>query len=194
MHDFITRYSANGGPLGPFLHNFPRLWLGVSAERQEEADARIPWLLKIPATVRFVSFEPLLGPIILNRLHATCPEHDFDGGFCSSPCRSLITINWAIIGGESGPGARPFDLAWARSLLAQCRVVGVPAFMKQVGGHPHERRGDRLFCRTRQSAWKLLTGCGSDSWSRSLAFQDPKGGDPTEWPEDLRVREWPEVS
>lgn len=84
---------------------------GVTAENQEAADGRVPTLLRVPARWRFVSAEPLLGPV-----------HVPSG------------INWVIAGGESGPTARPADLAWYRSLLAQCRAAGVPYFQKQLHG------------------------------------------------------------
>lgn len=90
----------------------PNVWLGVSAERQQEARERIPMLLQTPAAVRFVSLEPLLGPINLT---------------------SAIHLDWVIVGGESGPHARPMHPDWARSLRDQCAAAGVPFFFKQHG-------------------------------------------------------------
>ncbi len=91
------------------------VWLGVSCENQETADKRIPLLLKTPAALRFVSCEPLLGPINL--------EDRYNG----------ITLNWVIVGGESGPKARPMHPDWARSLRDQCQFESVPFFFKQWG-------------------------------------------------------------
>lgn len=87
-------------------------WLGVSVEDQARADERIPSLLSTPAAVRFISFEPLLGPVDVTPY--------------------IQSLNWAIVGGESGPGARPMHPDWARSLRDQCQAAGVPFFMKQM--------------------------------------------------------------
>lgn len=111
----------------------PNVWLGVSVENQKWADIRIPLLNETPAAVRFLSCEPLLGPIKLTRLHGHCPTHDFVGGFCSGPCPDLIYPDWVIAGGESGPGARPMHPDWARSLRDQCTKGGIPFHFKQWG-------------------------------------------------------------
>jgi protein gp37 len=98
----------------------PNVWLGASVENQEAADYRIPALLETPAAVRFLSCEPLLGPIVFSKV----PGFNRIG---------LDLSNWWVIcGGESGPGKRPMDLAWARSLRDQCAGPGVPFFMKQI--------------------------------------------------------------
>jgi len=99
----------------------PNLWLGVSAERQEEADERIPLLLQTPAAVRFLSAEPLLGPIDLT--HTCMP------GYSTTMSANL---DWVIVGGESGSNARPMHPDWARSLRDQCAAAGVPFFFKQM--------------------------------------------------------------
>lgn len=109
------------------------LWLGVTAENQEMADKRIPILLQIPAAVRFVSMEPLLSEIKLSRHHQHCPEHDFHSGFCSSPCPSLRSLDWVIVGGESGPGARPMKPEWLQKARDDCIAASVPFFFKQWG-------------------------------------------------------------
>jgi hypothetical protein len=116
-------------------------WVGASVEDQERADERIPELLEVPAPVLFLSIEPLLGPI------------EF---------ATLAGVSWVIVGGESGPKARPCDLGWIRSIIGQCRSAGVAPFVKQLGGRPI-----------------------------GLRLTDRKGGEPAEWPEDLRVREFP---
>lgn len=113
----------------------PNVWLGVSAERQSEADARIPDLLATPAAVRFVSAEPLLGPMDFTRIDV--PDYGYlnalaDGYFADGrpPRRRL---DWVIVGGESGTGARPMHPDWARSIRDQCVAAGVPFFFKQWG-------------------------------------------------------------
>lgn len=106
------------------------VWLGVSVEDQAAADKRIPLLLKTPAAIRFLSCEPLLGPVDLNKREWLCKTW-----------RKGLTIgtylDWVIIGGESGPHHRPMSTAWAESILFQCQGAGVACFVKQMGGtHP----------------------------------------------------------
>jgi protein gp37 len=96
------------------------VWLGVSVEDQATADERIALLLETPAAVRFLSCEPLLGPI---QFPLPCKASRFWGG-----------IHWAIIGGESGPGYRAMDMAWLESIVDQCRAAGVPVWVKQDSG------------------------------------------------------------
>ena len=110
---------------------FPNVWLGVSVENQAAADERIPWLLKTPAAVRFISAEPLLGPIklpygSLNVGPGSSLQRD-QQGWCENG------LDWVICGGESGPGARPMNPDWARSLRDQCVDAAVPFFFKQWG-------------------------------------------------------------
>lgn len=109
----------------------PNVWLGVSVETQRWADIRIPALLETPAAVRWISAEPLLGPVELRTSH--CPTHDFPGGFCTFSCPERRKLDWVVCGGESGPGARPMDPNWARSLRDQCTDAGIPFFFKQWG-------------------------------------------------------------
>lgn len=111
-------------PLWPL----PNVCLGVSAERQPEADERIPELLATPAAVRFVSLEPLLGPIDLTAIRRTRAE-----GFMRPLDGRFRTLDWVIAGGESGQDARPMKPDWARSLRDQCAATGVPFFFKQWG-------------------------------------------------------------
>jgi protein gp37 len=96
------------------------VWMGVSVECQDVA-WRIDRLRHVPAHIRFLSCEPLLGPLDL----------DLDG------------IHWVIVGGESGPGARPMDLDWARGIRSQCWAAGVPFFLKQLGGKINKRGHDQ---------------------------------------------------
>ncbi len=104
------------GNCGVVARPLPNVWLGVSVEDQTRADERIPHLLTTPAAVRFLSCEPLLGPVDLRRL-------DVPG----------LGIDWVIAGGESGSGARPMHPDWARALRDQCGASGVPFFFKQWG-------------------------------------------------------------
>lgn len=104
----------------------PNVWLGVSVEDQATADERIPLLLQTPAAVRFLSCEPLLGPISFEGLFAN-PANPRDG------TNALEEIDWLIAGGESGPRARPSHPDWFRDLRDQCQAVGVPFFFKQWG-------------------------------------------------------------
>lgn len=129
----------------------PNVWLGVSVEDQRAADERIPHLLRIPAAVRFLSCEPLLGPVDLRRLSVrpgrfidclTCDYHDGVGSVIAGPPSGTGPIDWVICGGESGPNARPMHPDWARSLRDQCQAAGVPFFFKQWGEyHPRLMHG-----------------------------------------------------
>lgn len=113
--DWITSYWPDENPLDVALEINGRLrnvWLGTSIENQEAADERIPHLLKCPAAVRFLSCEPLIGPL---------DNLPLDG------------IHWVIVGGETGPGARVCNVGWVGSIVAQCRKAGVPVFVKQLG-------------------------------------------------------------
>ncbi len=121
------------------------VWLGVSVE-DRRSRARIGELERTPAALRFVSFEPLLENL---------GDLQLDGA----------GIGWAIVGGESGPGARPMKIPWAADIVAQCKAASVPVFVKQIGA-------------------VAARECGS---------YDRKGGDPLYWPPSLCVREFPEA-
>jgi protein gp37 len=178
---------------GEYRENFwPNVWLGVSVEDQAAADERIPALLEILAAVRFLSVEPLLGPVDLTRLtwrgdriDALDSEHDPAGP----------RIDWVIVGGESGPNARPCDVAWIRSIVDQCAAAGVSCFVKQLGAKPGEWSGPGFIpgSLTAMAIDAHLAAGGSepdDDWY-PLTLADRKGGEPAEWPADLRVQEWP---
>ncbi len=166
MNSFCGSWLMHSGfsPGGPWP--LPNVWLGVSVEDQRTADERIPLLLETPAAVRFVSYEPALGPVSFHAFVGSHPALDRPG------------LDWIIVGGESGPGARPFDIGWARNTIAQCKAAGVACFVKQLGAHPYiERDAEGAFC---------------PDYEYRLA--DKKGGDWTEWPADLRLREFPGVA
>jgi protein gp37 len=126
---------------GDYLEN---VWLGVTAENQAAADERIPLLLQVPAAKRFVSCEPLLGPIDVS---LSCwgegkqrPPVEVQGAQLDN---RLGGLDWIIAGGETGPGARPMDPQWARALRDECREAGVPFFFKRMGGkNPDDRTLD----------------------------------------------------
>ena len=122
--------------------DYPNVWLGVSVEDQRAADERIPWLLRVPAAVRFLSCEPLLGPIDLEKLHRLDYSTSAIGeevyplaGLRAIPdCDwEAARVDWVITGGESGKGARATHPEWARSLREQCASQDVPFFFKEWG-------------------------------------------------------------
>lgn len=107
---------------------WPNVWLGVSVEDQKRANERIPILCGIPARVRFVSYEPALGPL---RLGAIAPD-EMSRAICQT--RQAARIDWLISGGESGPYARPADPQWFRNIRDECADAGIAYFHKQNGG------------------------------------------------------------
>lgn len=202
-----------------WTHFPPNVWLGATVVNQEEADRDIPKLLAVPAAVRFLSIEPMLGPIDLTHLRAhngAAPiRHNCLNGYSSDTPYGLIKaglpdrfgcgkVDWVIVGGESNqPGhrARPFNIAWARSIVAKCEAAGVPVFVKQMGSFVIDRN-DAGFDGCGPSEWP----CGSDDkvehdiygFREEYQGADVRvrllgraGADPSEWPEDLRVREFP---
>ena len=122
----LTKRADRLAQLAPRLKWTPNVWMGVTVENAKHVD-RIDRLREVPATVRFLSLEPLLGPL---------PELD------------LANIDWVIVGGESGPGARPMDPAWVLDLRDQCLDAGVAFFFKQWGGVRKKKAGRLLEKRT----------------------------------------------
>lgn len=156
----------------------PNVWLGVSCENQQTADERIPLLLQTPAAVRWISAEPLLGPInFLQVIHPTAGTANvltgiYKGDDRNNYCTDRI-INWVVAGGESGPGARPMHPDWARSLRDQCKAAGVPFFFKQWGGWHWQVGQDaakkahqafRLTVKGRNGSDLANSGDGGDVW------------------------------
>lgn len=145
----------NCGPLFPYEN----VWLGVTVESQEAADERIPLLLQTPAAKRFVSCEPLLGEVDLTSyglLPLSLPAYQF-----------LHWLDWVIVGGESGPKARPMILGHAKEIVRQCHEANTPVFVKQLGAKPTNREG------------------------QPHQISDRKGAIMDEWPEGLRVQQFP---
>lgn len=161
----------------------------ASVENQEQADKRIPELLKIPAACRGLSLEPLLGPVDLSNfvtdfyVRTSQPDGEPEQVQCPP---TMDGISWLIIGGESGANARICEIGWIRSLVAQGKAAGVATFVKQLGQEiiapvttsfgiePQFRSDDKL------PAANLM-----------FKLRDKNGGDISEWPEDLRIQEWP---
>jgi protein gp37 len=146
---------------GVWLDQFPsNVRLLITVCNQEEADRDIPKLLALPC-MNGASYEPALDVVDFKLDHLK--RHAIDGN-------GVRRLDWLIVGGESAQGgalARPFDLAWARSTVAQCKAAGVSVFVKQLGSN-HWKLGDPLH-----------------------GIRDRAGAEPAEWPEDLRVREFP---
>lgn len=153
------------------------IWLGTTCEDQQRANERIPHLLSVPASVHFVSYEPALGPI--------------DFGNIPAPGK-IDRVDWIIVGGESGPRARPFDIGWARRTVEACRRNLVACFVKQLGSNPHGEWGDtnKPMCTVQDTS--------GHSWTEEYRYKNgrwrmrnAKGASPSEWPADLRVQEFP---
>jgi protein gp37 len=121
--DAIRKAKRSGG-VGVSVWPLPNVWVGTTTEDQQRADERVPELLHVPAAVRFLSAEPLLGPVVI-------PEAFFRGPKAGP--ESIRGRRWVIAGGESGPGARPMHPDWPRAIRNQCRDAGVPFLFKQWG-------------------------------------------------------------
>jgi len=202
-----TRAWSNAKDAWPL----PNVWLGTSCENQETADRRIPELLRTPAAIRFVSCEPMLAHVdftaYLGRRNRPVDRLNDSLGENLAP-----HLDQVIVGGESGPHARPFDLAWPRSVIGQCKAAKVACFIKQLGAQPIDGyltacevvEGERGIQRptdqplTEEVAAAILrdhhlVDIPAGGFPRRLALKDRKGGDMSEWPEYLRVREFPEA-
>lgn len=155
----------------------PLVWLGASASDQPTLHRVLAPLLEAgPVAKRFLSLEPLIGPI---------DPYFFE----------MAAVDWMIVGGESGPKARPFDIAWARTLVRYCAEIGTACFVKQLGARP--MLGAKL--EQYEKSFGVPGGRGRITFvsfesEESLSLDDKKGGDWSEWPADLRVREFPGVS
>lgn len=197
-------------------HHRDNVWLGTSISDQATADKAIPELLTCRnlAPVLFLSAEPLVGPIDLTRLQT---EHQWPGkaeksklnalsGFTYSRRERFVLngileekgesefvdtenngkVDWVIIGGESGPNSRACNTEWILSLRRQCEQTAVPCFVKQIGANP--RHGGILL------GWPKHVQPLPNNAQELLGIRHKKGGDMAEWPEDLRVREFPKVA
>lgn len=182
----------------------PNVWLGTSVENQAAADERIPHLLQCPAAVRFLSCEPLLSGISIPRVWGRLSRCAC-GGLCDYGVECPMSYNWRspihwlIVGGESGPGARPCNVQWIRSLVNQCKRAEVPVFVKQLGSMPIDRN-DHFENPDDPCSWPEGISSRDDYYPShqgelcAIQLNNKKGADPNEWPEDLRVREFPSPS
>lgn len=177
LPDYVGDVFSGESPLSLAMEvdNWPlkNVWLGVSVENQKAADERIPLLMETPAAVRFLSVEPMLEKVYIP--HA----YRFKTGYREAAGQVYLgpALDWVICGGESGPKARPFNIEWARSLRDQCKEAGVAFFMKQLGAKCLVER-------------PFAPG-GNGTLVFAAKVKDRKGGDMAEWPEDLRIREFP---
>lgn len=158
------------------------VWAGATVENQERAEERIPSLVKVPAAIHFLSMEPLLGPVDLGFGIASPNPVCISG----EQAPAIALVDWLILGGESGPRARPLSLDWMRSLLAQGYRAGVSVFVKQFGEQANDEKNLIAYHSKRIEA--VEDGMVK---VRRVALVDRHGGEPEEWPADLRVREMP---
>lgn len=167
----VVKSSEPGTPAWTFterwLNGFApaNVWVGATIEDQKRADERIPILSDIPAVIRFLSCEPLLESVSLLPFAFT---YEADEGTCGFEVDQ--PFDWIIIGGESGEGARPFCLTWAKNLLSECQTIGISPFVKQLGRLPIDVDGNPL---------KLV---------------DKAGADINEFPDYLKIRQFPNLA
>lgn len=171
------------------------VWIGTSVEDQQRADERIPELLKIPARVRFLSCEPLLGPLHIDEMPIQGIgeallrplEGDVFGDWYSAPAWTQEKLDWLIVGGESGPNARECSIDWIQSIVQQCESADVPVFVKQLGA---------LSTTCNANLYEFpdsakLVEHGEGFAAGRLVTKNKKGGDLLEWPDELQIREVP---
>lgn len=202
----LTKQPQRMREVAQMLGHWPdNAWAGVSVTSQANA-SRIQHLVELPAPIRFVSAEPLLGPVDLSRWTApvrceVCGlapattwilvEDNAKERFCNRchehypEAPSTITaldrlLDWVIVGGESGPKARPCHLDWVRSIVEQCQSAQVPPFVKQLGALVQ----DGLY---------TMRGQSHPTEPHYMRLRDAKGGNPHEWPEGLCERDFPRV-
>jgi protein gp37 len=166
--DWTAEDAENYIPSWPLKN----VWLGFSAENQETFNARYRPMAKLADAgwTTFCSAEPLLGPIDMT----SSESPKYLGSFVNALESREASLSWVIVGGESGHNARSCRVEWIESIIRQCQAAGVPAFNKQLGA----LSGIPMF--------------GMDKYEWVVNVSDKKGGDPSEWPEALRVRQFPE--
>lgn len=157
------------------------VWLGTSVENQRCADERISQLLRIPAKLRFLSVEPMLEEVDLVRSSAIWS--DMNGKIRPNYQQPGRHVDWVIVGGESGPSARPCHVDWVRGIVRQCQDAGVPCFVKQLGSEARV-----IAC---SECGEIGCDCRGATRTTHLLLKHPKGGNPAEWPADLQVRQFP---
>ncbi len=190
----LTKRPENVAQLVPWGDEWPRnVWIGCTAEDQQRADDRLPHLLALPAAVRFVSYEPALGPVYFG---PWLPDPMLRSR-TTSAWGAARAIDWLIVGGESGPKARPFALEWAERALSACAHAGVPAFMKQLGDYVvSEGRTaayDPDIHHGPESDYAAHLAPNGEVWAWRMGNLSQKGSDPATWPARLRVQHFPGV-
>lgn len=191
----------------------PNVWAGTSVENPDYL-WRVDELLETPAAVRFVSAEPLLAATDFapylphsHELDCTCYEniggHQMGCMFYGKKRDEIDALfekaerglDWIIVGGESGPRARTCDVDWIRSIVKQCKAAGTACFVKQLGAHVIDN-GALAIADTflAEQCWPdaVCERMNAGPPDAHIRLKDSKGGDPEEWPEDLRVRKYPE--
>jgi protein gp37 len=176
--------------LGDGLRAWPpeNVWVGASVENKAAAQKRLDHLCQIHSTIRFVSCEPLLEEV---DLRPWLPSSD---GFVSTKSGPIHVddggraIDWVIVGGESGPKARPCNIAWIQSIVDQCREAGVPCFVKQLG---HNVEACDIIDAADYFPGNVRLERGALPHNARVILSSPKGGDPAEWPLELVVRQMP---
>jgi protein gp37 len=183
----------------------PNVWLGTSCENQQTADERIPHLLKCPAAIRFLSCEPLLGPVHLPESrcvrcnytgHGRANKHGcaYGSGAVCPKCQGYLSytkpFDWVIVGGESGAGARPCDIDWVRSIVKQCAGAGVACFVKQFGKLPMIDEKSWRASKPMPLLSEKKSRLCPDGFS-AVHLDDQKGGNINEFPSEFKVREMP---
>lgn len=209
----LTKRPENIRRMWPDARRRANVWLGTSVSDQATANLMIPRLLQCRglAPVLFASAEPLLGPIdfrnlwddsrnvLVNAISGETLEDD--GNDSMQIIRNDSPIGWVIVGGESGANARPNRPEWTRSIVRQCREGNIPCFHKQMGANvvdrndsfgyePNDFDFDGDFEVEHHIHGFLENYQGADC---RIKLRDKKGGDPAEWPEDLRVRQFPKA-
>jgi protein gp37 len=154
------------------------VWAGTTTEDQKYYDARWQHLAKVPAATRFVSHEPAIGPLTLRCADCGDSLVEHRG---STHCPGLFPT-WTITGGESGGGPRPYQIEWARDILAQCAGTNVVPFVKQMGANAiTSTNSDRV----------MFGDTAPEKPHFRLKLADRAGSDPTEWPQDVNVQRFP---
>lgn len=205
--DLVAR-STNGGPTFDSIAwrlPLPNLWLGVSGGAQKFAEPRLRDLYQTPAAVRFLSAEPLIDAIDFETMTTDPLRSGFAlmDGFGQIDGEGPPLLRWVIAGGESGPKARPCDVANIRRIVDQCKAAGVACFVKQLGAKPFDSSQ-----RSPNENYQTITDddLAADPAGVAEALHDAlkamsmpfvtasKGNDPSEWPSAFRVREWPTIA
>lgn len=187
-------YETGEGPLIAWLadwgdFNVPphNVWIGTSVEDKKRADERIPELVKIPARVRFLSCEPLLEAVSLdNYILPTLrdAQEAYQGRSTDYP-----RIHWTIWGGESGPSARACNIDWIAGGVRECRKADVPSFVKQLGSNAQTSNANLYDWPDKRI---LVDSCCIEGFAAAgLRTKNKKGGDMSEWPHELQIREFP---